>query len=108
MTMPMDAFPLCDQPTRPVAPRSPQADLPLHRPRPVHPLPHGLTGLAAPLVRKRAVLHGRHLEMDVDAVEQRSRDACEVALDAERSADAVVLRIAEIAAGTSPRCLFAM
>src|SRR2546422_969705 len=40
--------------------------------------------------------------------ERGSRDAGEVALDAEGPADAIVPRIAEIAAGTSPRCLFAM
>ena len=74
--------------------------LPLHRARPVHPLPHRLARLAPALVRQRAVLHGRHLQMDVDAVEQGTRHTGEVALDAERSADAVVLRIAEVAAGT--------
>src|SRR5439155_27303652 len=33
-------------------------------------------------------------------VEQRTRDAGEIALDAERPADAIVLGIAEVAAGT--------
>ena len=60
------------------------------------------------LIGQRAVLHGRHLEVDVDAIEQGPRDAGEVARDAEGPADAIVLRIAEIAAGTSPRCLFAV
>src|SRR2546425_13149277 len=37
--------------------------------------------------------------MDVDAVEQWAGDAGEVALHAEGPADAIVLRIAEVAAG---------
>src|SRR2546426_9528911 len=41
-----------------------------------------------------------HLEVDVDPVEQRTRDAGEIALDTERPADAIVLGIAEVAAGT--------
>src|SRR5229473_8589194 len=65
--------------------------------RPVHPLPHGLARLAAALVRQRAVLHGGHLEVDVDAVEQGPRNAGEVTLHTERSADTIVLWIAEVA-----------
>src|SRR3989442_1025991 len=72
--------------------------LPLRRARPVHPLPHGLARLAAALVRQRAVLHGGHLEMDVDAVEQGPRNAGEGTLHTERSPDTIVLRIAEVAA----------
>src|SRR2546422_711401 len=91
-------------PARAIAPRPPV-------PYP-HPLPsklrHSIASLPRAVVRERAVLHRGHLEVDVDAVEQGSRDAGEVALDAEGPADAIVPRIAEIAAGTSPRCLFAM
>ena len=46
--------------------------------------------------------------MDVDAVEQRAGDAREIAFHAERATYAVVARVAEVAAGTSLRCLFAM
>src|SRR6266581_7492481 len=73
--------------------------LPLRRPGPVNPLPHRLARLAAPLVRQRAIFYGGYLQMDVDAIEQWPRDAREVALDAEGPADAIVLRIAEVAAG---------
>src|SRR2546426_3112147 len=45
---------------------------------------------------------------DLDPVEQRAGHAGEVALHAERAAHAVAMRVAEVAAGTSPRCLFAM
>src|SRR2546430_2350707 len=74
--------------------------LPLHHTRAIHPLPHRRARLAPALIRERAVLHRRHLEVDVDPVEQRTRDAGEIALDAERPADAIVLGIAEVAAGT--------
>ena len=40
----------------------------------------------------------RRLDMDVDAIEQRSADAGAVALDLGRRAPALVLRIAEVAA----------
>ena len=80
----------------------------LRHARPVHPLPDRFARLPRSMVGERPVLHGRHLEMDVDAVEQGSRDAGEVALDPKGPADAIVLRIAEVAAGTSPRCLFAL
>src|SRR5947199_10616750 len=80
--------------------RAARETLPLHRARPVHALPDRLARLADALVRQRPVLHGGHFQMDVDAVEQGSGAAREVPLDAERSANAVVLRIAGVAAGT--------
>src|SRR3989475_8029709 len=74
--------------------------LPLHHPRAIHPLPHRLARLAPALVRERAILHRWDLQVDVDAVEQRTRDAGEIALDPDRPAYAIVLGIAEVAAGT--------
>ncbi len=70
----------------------------LHHPRPVHALAHRFAGLAPTLVGERPVLHGGDLEVNVDAVEQRPRDAREIALHADRAAGARVLRIAVVAA----------
>jgi hypothetical protein len=46
--------------------------------------------------------------MDVDPIEQRPGHAGEIALHDERAASAGVVRIAEPAARTSLRCLFAI
>lgn len=42
---------------------------------------------------------GGGLDVDVDAVEERAADASAVALDLGRGATALVLRVAEVAAG---------
>jgi hypothetical protein len=42
--------------------------------------------------------HGRHLDVDIDAVEQRPADLAQVALDDPRRATALARRIAEKAA----------
>ena len=52
----------------------------LHRPGPIDPLAHRVTRFSPTLLRERPVLHRRDLEVDVDAVEQRSRHPREVAL----------------------------
>src|SRR2546423_14865120 len=83
-----------------VDPRAGREPVPLHRASPVHALTHGFARLTPALIGERAVLDGRDLEVDVDAVEQRTGHAREVALHAERAADTVMLRISEIAAGT--------
>src|SRR5207245_3489552 len=88
--------------------RSLRKAITLERSGPIHPLSDRLTRLGGALIGERPVLHGGHFQVDVDAVEQRAGHAREIALHAERAAHAVMLRISEVAAGTSPRCLFAM
>src|SRR5436309_12366922 len=58
-----------------VDPRTAREPVPLDHPRPVHPLAHRRARLAAALVGQGAVLHRGDFEVDVDPVEQRSRDA---------------------------------
>ena len=54
------------------------------------------------------IAQGRHFDLDVDAVEQRAGDFGAVALDLQRRAGAFLLRVGEIAAGTSLRYLSAI
>ena len=65
-------------------------------------------GLAGVFTRQVLVTQGRHFDLDVDAVEQRSGDARAVTLDLQRRADAFLLRIAQKAARIPLRCLFVM
>ena len=73
--------------------------LALHHARPIHPLAHRRTRLATTFARESLVLHRRHFQMDVDAIEERPRDPRQVSLHDDRSACAIVVRIAEPAAG---------
>jgi hypothetical protein len=52
--------------------------------------------------------HHRHVDVDVDAVEQRPRNAPDVALNLQRRAAALARRVVEIPARASPRCHFAI
>lgn len=75
--------------------------------RGAHPRTHlrtGFTGRALQFLRREP----RHFDLQIDAVEQRSGDAAAVTLNLIRRAAAAARRITEIAARTSPRCLFAM
>ena len=83
-----------------VDPRPIGEPLALHHPRPVDPFPHRVTRLPTAFARQRLVFHGRDFEMDVNPIEQRPRNAREIALHHHRAARAGVVRIAEPAAGT--------
>jgi len=74
----------------------------------LHPLPDRDARLRRVGSDEVTVIYRRDLEVDVDAVEQRTRDAGPVALDVDVGAAAGVDGVAEVPAGTSPRCPFAM
>src|SRR5229473_4524584 len=59
-------------------------------------------------IRELAIFHRRHLNMNIDTIQQWSRDARAIALDRQRRARALMLRVGVEAARASPRCLFAM
>jgi hypothetical protein len=72
---------------------------------PLHPRSDGGAGFLAQRSNEITVGDGRHLQVDVDPVQQRPGDPRSVAFDLQRSAAARVDRIVEIAAGASLRCL---
>src|SRR6266852_8418406 len=55
-----------------------------------------------------AVFHRRYLDMNIDTIQQWSRDARAIALDRQRRARALMLRVGVKAARAAPRCLSAM
>jgi len=63
--------------------------------------------LGRTVIGQLPVAHGRYLDLNVDAVEQRPGDPRAVALYVQRRAGALLLRIAEEATRTPLRCLFA-
>ena len=84
--------------------------LPVHLPfaRPGDSAAYRRGGLAALGPGEVLGRDGRHFELDVDAVEQRTRDAASIALDLVGGAPAAARIVAEVAAGAGTRCLFAI
>ena len=73
--------------------------LPLHTPRPLHPLPDSRARLAQPFAGQLVVVDARHVDVDVDTVEEGARDALLIAGDHACAARAFLLAVAVIAAG---------
>ena len=83
-----------------VDPRPIGKSLALHGARPVHALAHCFARLSAVCAGQGAILHRGNFEMDIDPIEERPRDAREIALHVESSAGAGVMWVAKPAAGT--------
>jgi len=73
----------------------------------VDPLTNDDRSFAGVLAREFLVAQRRDFDLDIDAVEQWTRDLRVVTLDLQRRADAFLLRIGKEAARASPRCLSA-
>jgi hypothetical protein len=73
-----------------------------------HPLAHRAGWLTLPFGRQLVVVHARHVDMDIDAVEQRPRDALLVARDDGWRADTLALGVPLVAAwaGMETNCTF--
>ena len=73
--------------------------------------PHSLTNRGGTFLYLRArnitVFHSRHLDVQIDSIEQRPGNSLPIALDLERPASAFAFQITEITAGAGMRCLFA-
>ena len=80
----------------------------LRRPRGNHAATYRGRAVGRPTGGQLAVLDGGDVDLNVDAVQQRSRDAGPVALNLGRRAGAFVLGLAVVAARTGLRCLFAI
>lgn len=89
-------------PALPLEPRS------LNCPCPLDPAANDGASLVLVLADQVAIRDRRNFQMDVDPVEQRARDPRAIPLYGKRTAAAGMDRIAEVAAGTSPRCLSAI
>src|SRR5690348_3874314 len=53
-----------------------------------------------PLTGDVAVFHGRHFDVQIDAIEQRSRDSLAITLHLDRAAAAFAFKVAEVTAWT--------
>lgn len=73
-----------------------------------NPVASGRGAFAVPLVRKLLLGHRRHLDLEVDAVEKRSRNPGAIARDLVGRAAAAAIGVPEISAWAWTRCLFAM
>jgi hypothetical protein len=81
---------------------------PLNLARALDATPDDSARLAGLLTDEITVGDRGDLQVNVDPIQERTGDPRAVALDGQRPAAAGVQRIAEIAAGTPPRCLSAM
>lgn len=72
-----------------------------------HLLSHHAGGSAIGVTPQGGEGDAGNLDVNVDAVEQWSADAREIALDLERGAFATLARVGRVSARTGPRCLFA-
>jgi hypothetical protein len=72
------------------------------RPLPLARKSHALTDRSGtflhPLARNIAVFYGRHLDVQIDPIEQRSGNSLPITLDLERPTSAFPFQIAEITA----------
>jgi hypothetical protein len=80
---------------------------PLLLARTSHPLTNRGGTFLHPRARNIAIFYRRHLDVQIDPVEQRSGDSLPIPLDLERPASAFSFQIAEITTGAWMRCLFA-
>ena len=76
--------------------------------RAVHSLANGSGRLPRFFARKFLITQGRDFDLNVDPVQQRARNFGSIALDLERGASALFLRIGKKSTGTSLRYLSAM
>jgi transcriptional regulator with XRE-family HTH domain len=91
-----------------VDPRAVPKTLALDAPCPLDPLADGRARLLGPALDQVGRDHGGHLEMDIDPVEQGPGHSSAIPLHVDLGTAALLARVPEIAAGTFPRCLFAM
>ena len=80
--------------------RHPTKTLRLHLPRPNHPLADRGARLRRPHLRNLPDSHRRHLDLQVDAVQQRARNTSHITVHRTRRAGALFGRVVVIPAGT--------